>query len=106
MASLTLYVVSCDPVSTTTLLIQSPYSPLLQLLKIIRRAPGMSDEEIDNEAVLMRAYGNHTEIIIDRESRFPTHIPISQFRTDFLLFLKERHAPTLYSLHGALLHLC
>lgn len=28
----------------------------------------MSDEEIDNEAVLMRAYGNHTEILIDRES--------------------------------------
>jgi hypothetical protein len=28
----------------------------------------MSDEDIDREAVLMRAYGNQTEIIIDRES--------------------------------------
>ena len=28
----------------------------------------MSDEDIDKEAVLMRAYGNQTEIIIDRES--------------------------------------
>ena len=29
----------------------------------------MSEEDIDNEAVLMRAYGNQTEIIIDRESK-------------------------------------
>lgn len=40
----------------------------------MNRKPGMSEEQIDNEAVLMRAYGNHTEIIIDRESTpfFPT----------------------------------
>lgn len=43
------------------------------LLKIIRRAPGLSDEEIDNEAVLMRAYGNHTEILIDREKETRSH---------------------------------
>ncbi|KAK2807399.1 hypothetical protein FQN51_003225 [Onygenales sp. PD_10] len=43
------------------------------LLKIIRRAPGLSDEEIDNEAILMRAYGNHTEIIIDRERETRSH---------------------------------
>ena len=34
----------------------------------MNRKPGWSDEQIDNEAVLMRAYGNHTEILIDRES--------------------------------------
>ncbi|KAL1953677.1 hypothetical protein VTO42DRAFT_2388 [Malbranchea cinnamomea] len=43
------------------------------LLKIIRRAPGMSDEDIDREAVLMRAYGNQTEIIIDREKETRSH---------------------------------
>nr|KMM68031.1 ethanolamine kinase 1 [Coccidioides posadasii RMSCC 3488] len=43
------------------------------LLKIIRRAPGMTDEEIDNEAVLMRAYGNHTEVLIDREKEIRSH---------------------------------
>ncbi|KAI1910548.1 hypothetical protein LOZ53_004368 [Ophidiomyces ophidiicola] len=43
------------------------------LLKIIRRAPGLTDEEIDNEAVLMRAYGNHTEVIIDREKEVRSH---------------------------------
>ncbi|KAB8201315.1 kinase-like domain-containing protein [Aspergillus parasiticus] len=37
------------------------------LLKIINRKPGLTEEQIDNEAVLMRAYGNHTEILIDRE---------------------------------------
>lgn len=43
----------------------------LQLLKIINRKPGLTEEQIDQEAVLMRAYGNHTEILIDRESMPP-----------------------------------
>ncbi|EEH41409.2 hypothetical protein PAAG_02972 [Paracoccidioides lutzii Pb01] len=43
------------------------------LLKIIKRAPGLSDEQIDNEAILMRAYGNHTEIIIDRDRETRSH---------------------------------
>ncbi|PGH21537.1 hypothetical protein AJ80_03205 [Polytolypa hystricis UAMH7299] len=43
------------------------------LLKIIRRAPGLSEEQIDNEAVLMRAYGNNTEIIIDRQREARSH---------------------------------
>jgi hypothetical protein len=37
-------------------------------LKIINLKPGLTEEQIDNEAVLMRAYGNGTEILIDRES--------------------------------------
>ena len=41
----------------------------------------MADEQIDNEAVLMRAYGNHTEIIIDRES---------------MAFFPSRTAPVFY----------
>ncbi|KKZ65551.1 ethanolamine kinase [[Emmonsia] crescens] len=43
------------------------------LLKIIKRVPGLSDEQIDNEAILMRAYGNHTEILIDREREARSH---------------------------------
>lgn len=54
-----------------------------QLLKIIRRAPGMSDEDIDREAVLMRAYGNQTEIIIDRASK--NLEPILNVRSELLL---------------------
>ncbi|KAJ5243103.1 uncharacterized protein N7469_001430 [Penicillium citrinum] len=37
------------------------------LLKIINRKDGLTDAQIDNDAVLMRAYGNGTEILIDRE---------------------------------------
>ncbi|KAJ5246757.1 hypothetical protein N7468_001740 [Penicillium chermesinum] len=37
------------------------------LLKIINRKPGLTEEEIDNDAVLMRAYGMGTEVLIDRE---------------------------------------
>ncbi|EAW07694.1 putative ethanolamine kinase [Aspergillus clavatus NRRL 1] len=43
------------------------------LLKIINRKPGLTEEQIDNEAVLMRAYGNHTEILIDRERETRSH---------------------------------
>ncbi|KAJ5432804.1 uncharacterized protein N7458_011960 [Penicillium daleae] len=43
------------------------------LLKIINRKAGLTDEEIDNDAVLMRAYGNGTEILIDRERETTSH---------------------------------
>ncbi|KAJ5107371.1 hypothetical protein N7456_004046 [Penicillium angulare] len=43
------------------------------LLKIINRKPGLTDEEVDNDAVLMRAYGNGTEILIDRERETTSH---------------------------------
>lgn len=39
-----------------------------QLLKAIKRRPGYTEEQIDKEAVLVRAYGNGTEVLIDRES--------------------------------------
>ncbi|OQE32270.1 hypothetical protein PENSTE_c001G03694 [Penicillium steckii] len=43
------------------------------LLKIINRKDGLTDAEIDNDAVLMRAYGNGTEILIDRERETTSH---------------------------------
>ncbi|KAF3385645.1 Ethanolamine kinase 1 [Penicillium rolfsii] len=43
------------------------------LLKIINRKAGLTEEEIDNDAVLMRAYGNGTEILIDRERETTSH---------------------------------
>ncbi|OJD17600.1 hypothetical protein AJ78_02299 [Emergomyces pasteurianus Ep9510] len=48
------------------------------LLKIIKRSPGLSDEEIDNDAILMRAYGNHTEILIDRERETKSHALLAE----------------------------
>lgn len=43
------------------------------LLKVINKKPGLSDKEIDNEAVLLRAYGQGTDRIIDRERETQNH---------------------------------
>lgn len=43
---------------------------MIQLLKAVKRRPGITDEQTDNEAVLLRAYGKGTEVLIDRESGF------------------------------------
>lgn len=43
------------------------------LLKIVNKLPGRSTEEIDNEAVLLRAYGKGTDLIIDRERETQNH---------------------------------
>ena len=43
------------------------------LLKVINKRPGLSEEEIDNEAVLLRAYGEGTDLIIDRDRETQNH---------------------------------
>ena len=40
-----------------------------QLLKAVKRRPGYTEEQIDNDAVLLRAYGRGTEVLIDRERK-------------------------------------
>ena len=48
------------------------------LLKVVNKRPGLSAEEIDNEAVLLRAYGKGTDLIIDRERETQNHELLSQ----------------------------
>ena len=43
------------------------------LLKAVNRRPGLSKEEVDREAVLLRAYGNGTALIIDRDREAENH---------------------------------
>ncbi|TVY88357.1 Ethanolamine kinase, partial [Lachnellula willkommii] len=43
------------------------------LLKLVNKRPGLSEEEIDSEAVLLRAYGQGTSLIIDRERETQNH---------------------------------
>lgn len=43
------------------------------LLKAINKRPGLSKEEIDNDAVLLRAYGKGTDLIIDRARETQNH---------------------------------
>ncbi|KAJ0416059.1 kinase-like domain-containing protein [Aspergillus carlsbadensis] len=49
------------------------------LFKAINRKPGLTEEEIDKDAVLMRAYGNHTEILIDRERETNSHALLARY---------------------------
>ncbi|MCJ1270634.1 hypothetical protein MMC22_010531 [Lobaria immixta] len=48
------------------------------LLKAVKRRPGYSEEQIDEEAVLLRAYGNGTEVLIDRDRETISHSLLSQ----------------------------
>jgi ethanolamine kinase len=43
------------------------------LLKAINKRPGLSVEEVDADAVLLRAYGKGTDVIIDRERETQNH---------------------------------
>ncbi|RFU72613.1 kinase-like domain [Trichoderma arundinaceum] len=43
------------------------------LLKAVNRLPGLSKADIDRDAVLLRAYGNGTAVIIDREREAANH---------------------------------
>lgn len=43
------------------------------LLKAVHRLPGLSKAEMDRDAVLLRAYGNGTAVIIDREREAANH---------------------------------
>ncbi|KAF2182236.1 kinase-like protein [Zopfia rhizophila CBS 207.26] len=43
------------------------------LLKATNKLPGLSQTEIDSEAVLLRAYGKGTDILIDREKESLSH---------------------------------
>lgn len=43
------------------------------LLKAINKKPGLSTTQIDTEAVLLRAYGKGTDLIIDRERETQNH---------------------------------
>lgn len=47
------------------------YAEIGQLLKAINKLPGLSRTEIDEDAILLRAYGQDTDVLIDRESAFP-----------------------------------
>ncbi|KAK0509723.1 hypothetical protein JMJ35_008117 [Cladonia borealis] len=50
------------------------------LLKAVKRRPGYTEEQIDNEAVLLRAYGKGTEVLIDRKKEAVSHSLLSQHK--------------------------
>lgn len=65
------------------------------LLKVLKKRPGLSAEEIDNEAVLLRAYGQGTDLIIDRDRETQNHE----------LLMQHNLAPTLLArFHNGMLY--
>lgn len=61
----------------------------------MKRRPGYTEEQIDKEAVLLRAYGSGTEVIIDRDSKAMQNIFISQAPGKMLRNAEqEKHSPT------------
>ncbi|KAI9808618.1 MAG: hypothetical protein M1825_003768 [Sarcosagium campestre] len=49
------------------------------LLKAIFKRPGISEEQIDEEAVLLRAFGKGTDVLIDRNREFTSHSLLSRY---------------------------
>lgn len=50
------------------------------LLKAVNKIPGLSEEEIDNDAVLLRAYGEGTDLLIDRERETQNHELLGKYK--------------------------
>ncbi|KAJ7835363.1 kinase-like domain-containing protein [Mycena olivaceomarginata] len=48
------------------------------LLKVVRKRPGLTKSQIDKDALLLRAYGTGTEILIDREREISCHSRLSE----------------------------
>lgn len=55
-----------------------------QLLKAVKRRPGYTEKEIDDEAVLIRAYGKGTDVLIDRERMMRVFSHCSAIETDLV----------------------
>lgn len=71
------------------------------LLKVINKRPGLSTEEIDNEAVLLRAYGQGTDLIIDRERETQNHELLTQFNLAPALLARFKNGMLYRFIRGA-----
>jgi hypothetical protein len=49
-------------------LVHVPWLSSVQLLKAVNKQPGLSKADVDEDAILLRAYGKGTDVLIDRES--------------------------------------
>ncbi|KAI1304788.1 kinase-like domain-containing protein [Xylaria venustula] len=49
------------------------------LLKAVNRKPGLSKEQTDSEAILLRAYGHGTDVIIDRHRETQNHEQLMKY---------------------------
>ncbi|KAK6592994.1 ethanolamine [Botrytis cinerea] len=71
------------------------------LLKVINQRPGLTKEEIDNEAVLLRAYGQGTDLIIDRERETQNHELLTQYNLAPALLARFKNGMLYRFIRGA-----
>jgi hypothetical protein len=74
-------------------------------LKAVNKLPGISKAEIDEDAILLRAYGKGTDVLIDRESTYNIRTQVThrdlipaQRRLDHTVFWPATASPPLYTL--------
>lgn len=60
------------------------------LLKAVNNLPGLSKTEVDEDAILLRAYGKGTDVLIDRESKYYVLLCLRLLLTN----LQKRHVHT------------
>jgi ethanolamine kinase len=71
------------------------------LLKVINKIPGATDEEIDKEAVLLRAYGQGSDLLIDREREAQNHELLMQYHLAPLLLARFHNGMLYKFIRGA-----
>ncbi|KAI9684749.1 MAG: hypothetical protein M1829_000124 [Trizodia sp. TS-e1964] len=49
------------------------------LLKAVQRRPGLTERQVDEEAILLRAYGEGTDVLIDRARETASHSLLSTY---------------------------
>ena len=49
-----------------------------QLLKVSKPQPGQLEPDVDKGAILLRAYGNDSDILIDRDMEATTHALLAE----------------------------
>ncbi len=71
------------------------------LLKVINKKSGLSEEELDNDAVLLRAYGQGTDLIIDRERETQNHELLMQHNLAPVLLARFQNGMLYRFIRGA-----
>lgn len=71
------------------------------LLKVVNKIPGASDEEIDKEAILLRAYGQGSDLLIDREREAQNHELLMQYQLAPLLLARFHNGMLYKFIRGA-----
>ena len=74
------------------------------LLKVVNHRRGLSDEEMDQEAFLLRAYGHGTDVLIDRRRETQNHELLMKFRLAPQLLARFKNGMLYRFIRGSVTH--